>query len=149
MYQVVYEINGEKKFVNYDCIKDMGNIVTIYKNFGYNPVVYHKTAPTKPSKVPLPVNSGFHKNIWTGDREIQSSRIVCDRFTVTFTRTASADIDMFCDSLNGWFTSWSENVTIRLYMDGNVWTKIEPLDKADTTFERLLKASKEPAVNEK
>ena len=110
MYRIIKTMNGEQTQCDFDTEKEAityRNMISKWKHVSGVETI-HYIRPIKPSLAPVKGSSGYRRDIFTGWKNIESSTIFHRDFTVTFECYGEADIDTFCDALNGWYTTWTE-----------------------------------------
>ena len=109
MFQVLSKMNGQFYKHEFDTEKEANgwlNMIIKWEGVTGTQLV-HDTNPVKPSEAPIKGSSGLRKNVFTGWKHIESSTITRREFEVTFDCYGEPTIDMFCDALNGWYTTWT------------------------------------------
>lgn len=142
MYQIVYNFKGKKCHFNIDTEKEAKREYKMYTAMGCNPVVYHTSTPVPPSCAPVHGSGAcYRKDCFTGWKKMESSSFSRDGFSVVFECYGEADIEMFCDALNGWFTKWTKYKITYKDKKGEISITVKKISDADKLFDLVNKAS--------
>ena len=109
MFQVISKLNEKFSKHEFDTEREANgwlNMISKWEGVTGTQLI-HITDPVKPSAAPIKGSSGYHKNVFTGWKHIESSTITRREFEVTFDCYGEATIDTSCDALNGWYTIWT------------------------------------------